>query len=205
MNPLLWIALLLLVGLAMMMLEVFVPSGGVLGFLSVVAMIAAIVTAFVEQGPTLGMVVLATTFVAVPVALGMAFRWFPQTPLGRRVLPPPPRAEDVVPDAERRRRLRDLLGRRGAASSDMLPGGSVEIDGQPFNAGSEGGPIFRGTAVEAVGVEGAALVVRGCAGGPPVPAGVGLSPTLEAFDYDDLRGNSAAPQRLDSGPPPKQA
>jgi hypothetical protein len=85
MNPLLWIALLLLVGLAMMVLEVFVPSGGVLGFLSVVAMIAAIVTAFVEQGATLGMAVLATTFVAVPAALGMAFRWFPQTPLGRRV------------------------------------------------------------------------------------------------------------------------
>jgi hypothetical protein len=135
----------------------------------------------------------------------MAFRWFPQTPLGRRVLPPPPRAEDVVPDAARRRRLRDLLGRRGAASSDLLPWGSVEIDGQPFDAVSDGGPIASGTAVEAVGVQGAALVVRGCAGGPSAPAGVGLSPALEAFDYDDLRGNSAVVHPLDSGPHPKQA
>jgi hypothetical protein len=205
MNPLLWIALLLLVGLVMMMLEVFVPSGGVLGFLSVVALIAAVVTAFVEQGATLGMVVLATTFVAVPVVLGLAFRWFPQTPLGRRVLPQPPRAEDVVPDADRRRRLRDLVGQHGSTSSDLLPWGGVEIDGRPFDAVSEGGPIARSAAVEVVGVQGAALVVRGCAGGPPAPADAGLSPTLEAFDYDDLPGNSTATHRLDSGPPPKQA
>jgi len=205
MNPLLWIALLLLVGLAMMVLEVFVPSGGVLGFLSVVAMIAAIVSAFVEQGPTLGMAVLALAFVAAPLALGLAFSWFPHTPLGRRVLPPPPRPEDVVPDASRRRRLRDLLGQRGRASSDLLPWGGVEIDGLPFDAVSEGGPIACGATVEAVGVQGAALVVRGCPGGPPAPAAAGLSPTLEAFDFDDLRGNSGTPRRLDSGPPPKQA
>lgn len=208
MNPLLWIALLLLVGLATMVLEVFVPSGGVLGFLSVAALVAAIVMAFVERGPAVGMAVLGATVVAVPLALGLAFRWFPLTPLGRRVLPPPPRPEDVVPDAARRRRLRDLVGRRGAASSDLLPWGSVEIDGRPFDAVSDGGPIARGAAVEAVAVQGAALVVRGCAAaaaGPAAPAGAGLSPTLEAFDYDDLRGKSPGSSHLDSSPSPKQS
>ena len=36
MDPLVWSIILLVVGLLLVMLEVFVPSGGVLGFLSVV-------------------------------------------------------------------------------------------------------------------------------------------------------------------------
>ena len=88
MHSLLWVASLLLIGLAVMVLEVFVPSGGVLGFLSVTAIVAAIVMAFLEQGPAFGMAVLAVAFVAVPAVLALALRWFPETPLGRRVLPP---------------------------------------------------------------------------------------------------------------------
>ena len=55
--------------------------------------------------------VLAVAVVAVPSVLAVAFRWFPETPLGRRVLPPPPDAADVLPDPQRRRRARDLIGR----------------------------------------------------------------------------------------------
>lgn len=90
MDALVWIVALLVVGLAVLVLEVFLPSGGVLGFLSVLAIGAAIVMAFVEQGAALGLTVLAISFVAVPAVLALAFRWFPDTPLGRRVLPPPP-------------------------------------------------------------------------------------------------------------------
>ena len=54
MSPLVWIALLVVVGLMLILLEVFVPSGGVLGMLSVVALGAGIVTAFVEKGAGVG-------------------------------------------------------------------------------------------------------------------------------------------------------
>jgi membrane-bound ClpP family serine protease len=227
MTVLAWIAALLLVGLAMMVLEVFVPSGGVLGFLSVVAVVAAVATAFVEQGPWLGMAVLAVACFAVPLALGFAFRLFPETPLGRRVLPPPPRPTDVVPDADRRLMLRGLVGRTGRATSDLLPWGSVMIDDGEHDAVSEGGPIAAGTEVEAVGVQAVAVVVRPAAvraarphadlppaleaaprAAPPVPRH--LEESLEAFDFDALdhgrRGeNQAATGKLDSPPPPKQA
>jgi membrane-bound ClpP family serine protease len=91
MTPLMWVAALVVVGLVALALEVFVPSGGVLGFLSVVALVAGVALAFVEQGPWFGTAVLAVTCLAVPLVLGVAFRVFPETPLGRRVLPPPPR------------------------------------------------------------------------------------------------------------------
>lgn len=201
MTALVWVILLLVVGLAVMVLEVFLPSGGILGFLSLTAIVAAIATAFLELGSTAGLVVLAVATVVVPAVLALAFRWFPETPLGRRVLPPPPDPADVAPAAARRRELEKLVGRGGHAVSEMLPWGVVAIDGLHVEALSDGGPIARGAAVEAVGLQGRDLVVTSVrvreAAGPvqsePAPAGPGgstaadrLSPTLETFEFERL-------------------
>jgi membrane-bound ClpP family serine protease len=210
MDALVWIVALLVVGLAVLVLEVFIPSGGVLGFLSVLAIGAAIVMAFLEQGAAVGLAVLAISFVAVPAVLSLAFRWFPDTPLGRRVLPPPPGADDVLPAAEYRRRLRDHVGRRGHVTRELMPWGEVTIDGLVCDALSESGPIAAGAEVEAVAVEGRGLVVRSRAGTPPptkplpvephpagptvepssaeqpAQAGPLLSKTLEEFDFEQL-------------------
>jgi membrane-bound ClpP family serine protease len=209
MTPLAWVAVLLLVGLVALALEVFVPSGGVLGFLSVVALIAGVALAFIEQGPWFGMAVLAVTCLAVPVVLGLAFQVFPHTPLGRRVLPPPPRPDEVVPDADRRAALRGLVGHTGLATTDLLPWGGVAIDGVGHEAVSEGGPIARGAAVEVVGTQAAALVVRAAAApaarpaapAPPEPTAVprDLETALESFDFDALDLGSAPKTALDPG------
>lgn len=218
MTPLAWVAALVIVGLVALALEVFVPSGGVLGFLSIVALIAGVALAFIEQGPWVGMTVLAGTCLAVPAVLGLAFRVFPETPLGRRVLPPPPRPEEVVPDADRRAVLRALVGRRGRTMSDLLPWGGVEIDGGSYEAVSEGGPIARGVAVEVVGTQATALVVRGAMESPArsaPPSGPSAVPrdleeALEAFDFDALdqgpaAKNSPQPGKLDSPETPNKA
>lgn len=200
MNPLVWIVALLLVGLAVMVLEVFVPSGGVLGFLSVLSIAAAVVMAFMEQGPAVGLGVLAVAFVAVPAVLSFAFRWFPETPLGRRVLPPPPAADDVLPAADHRRRLRSLVGGSGRVTRELVPWGEVTIDGLACDALSEGGPVAEGVEIEAVRVEGRGLLVRPRAVLPPAAAsrqapappeqpaqsGPLLSKTLEEFDFEQL-------------------
>jgi len=202
MTALVWIVALFLVGLAVMVLEVFVPSGGVLGFLSVLAIGAAIVTAFVEQGPTFGAAVTGLAFVVVPAVLAAAFRVFPETPLGRRVLPPPPGADDVQPRAGRRRHLESLVGRRGRVTGELVPWGTVEIDGVACDARSDAGPIAVGTAVQAVAADAAALVVRPLAAvaaavdpagpgpsraeQPDQPAADGRSRTLEEFEFEDL-------------------
>jgi membrane-bound ClpP family serine protease len=209
MNAVVWIALMLVVGLGVMALEVFVPSGGILGVTSALALVAAVAIAFVELGPAVGLGVLALVVVAVPAVLALAVRWFPETPLGRRVIPPPPEGDDVLPGAERRRRVRELVGRSGRAVGPLLPWGSVEFDGQAIDGLSESGPIEAGTDVEVVAVQGAAVVVRRLeprAGPlaaapeapaapaepspserPAAPAGLGgLSPTLETFDFDRL-------------------
>ena len=217
MTPLAWVAALVIVGLVALALEVFVPSGGVLGFLSVIALIAGVALAFIEQGPWFGMTVLAGTCLAVPAVLAAAFRVFPETPLGRRVLPPPPRAEEVVPDADRRAVLRALVGRPGLTTSDLLPWGEVVIDGVCHEAVSEGGPIARGVAVEVVGTQATALVVRTAAESPPAPPAMApaavprdLEEALETFDFDAFKEglapkSSSQPGKLDSPKTPNKA
>lgn len=219
MSPLVWILLLVSLGLTLVLLEVFVPSGGVLGLLAVIALGAGIVTAFVEQGALVGMGVLAGTLGAVPVVLMLAFRWFPATPLGRRVLPPPPTGDELLPDASLRQRLRGLVGRRGRTADELVPWGGVEIEGELFEAVSEGGPIAAGVPVEVVAVQSRAVVVRVATVVPPVvtpaaepdaasaaePTAPRLSSVLEDFDFEELRQNTGSAELLDPPPPANKA
>jgi membrane-bound ClpP family serine protease len=201
MSPVVWVAALFLVGIGVIVLEVFVPSGGVLGFVSVAAIIAAIATAFLELGVGAGTAMIALSVVVVPVILALAFRWFPETPLGRRVLPAPPEPADVVPDAPRRRRARDLVGQRGRTTSDLLPWGTVEVGSESLDGVSEGGPIDAGSEIIVVAAQGAAVVVRPDPVAavskrraepmaepekPAAPEAPRLSPTLENFTFESF-------------------
>ena len=201
MSPVVWVAALFLVGIGVMILEVFVPSGGVLAFVSLAAIIAAIATAFLELGVGAGTAMIALSVVVVPVILGLAFRWFPETPLGRRVLPAPPEPADVVPDAPRRRRARDLVGQCGRTTSDLLPWGTVEVGSESLEGVSEGGPIDAGSEIIVVAAQGAAVVVRPAPVAaapkrvaepvaepekPAAPEAPRLSPTLENFTFESF-------------------
>ncbi len=206
MNPYVWVFGLLVIGLLVMVLEVFIPSGGLLGFVSIAAIVAAVATAFAEQGVGAGLLVLAVTAVAVPATLAIAFHLFPATPLGRRILPAPPEAAELVPAAAERLHARELIGRRGIVISELLPWGQAEIDGERLEAVSQSGPIAAGTTVDVVGTEGRALVVRQAREGPqlrafPEPTNTSAarpvppqrpetadprSITLEEFEFDDL-------------------
>ena len=96
MDPLVWAGLLLLVGLALIMTEVFVPSGGVLGVLALSSIVVAIVLAFWQSGVTAGFMFVLVSLIAVPTILFFAFQWLPETPIGRRLIPEAPSATERV-------------------------------------------------------------------------------------------------------------
>lgn len=160
MDPLVWSALLLLVGLTLVVVEVFIPSGGVLGFLSISALVAGVVMAFYHRGAETGFLFLGITAVAVPVALAMAFRWWPHTPMGRRLLLDVPDAEEVLPDSPQRRFLREMVGKIGVAKTLMLPSGAIVVEGHTIDALSEGMSIEAGQRVRVLEVRGNRVLVR---------------------------------------------
>lgn len=190
MNGIVWAVVLLVIGLAVMMLEVFLPSGGVLGFVSVVAIVSAIVTAFVQQGVLAGFVMLGMSIGLVPTVLVVAFRWFPATPLGRRVLPPPPEPSDVLPQQAARDAAKAAVGLVGTVVDELVPWGRVLVADRLHEAMSEGGVVAAGTPIEVIGTQGTSLVVRRREAtqrpNKPVEPAAIRSETLEAFDFDSL-------------------
>ena len=184
-DPLIWAAILLLIGLSLVVLEVFVPSGGVIGFLSVVSVLSAVALAF-YRGPGYGLSFLGAAVIAVPIVLATALRWWPDTPMGRRVLLEAPTSEEVLPESDQRRSLKMLVGRIGEAKSLMLPSGSVLIDGRMVDALSEGVAIEKGQWVQVVEVRGTRVVVRPTdqAPAPPAPADETLAQPIESLGLD---------------------
>jgi membrane-bound ClpP family serine protease len=165
-----WAILLLLIGLSLVVLEVFIPSGGIIGILSAVAMIAALVMAFQESsttGPMVGFVFAAVTVFAVPTLIAVAFKFWPRTPMGKAFLGDLPTDADVLPEDPRRA----LLGRVGVARTKMLPSGAVEVDGQMIDAVTQGQAIEPGTYVVVIEVRANRVVVR--------PAGKDQRPSHE--------------------------
>jgi membrane-bound serine protease (ClpP class) len=154
-DPIAWSILLMVAGCALVVLEVFIPSGGIIGTISAVCVVASILIAFQESAMT-GVAFTATAVVAVPTVLALAFKYWPMTPMGKSFLGQLPTDEEVLPEDPRR----GLLGRVGVARSKMLPSGAVEIDGQMVDAVTQGQAIEPGTYVTVIEVRANRVVVR---------------------------------------------
>ncbi len=150
-----WATLLLLLGCGLVVLEVFLPSGGILSFLSAVVIIASLVMAFLTDFST-GLTFLLITVFAVPSAIAFAFKVWPLTPMGKAFLGELPTTAQMIPEDTRKA----LVGRAGIAKSKMLPSGSVLIDGKFVDAVSQGSAIDKGQAVVVVEVRANRVVVR---------------------------------------------
>jgi membrane-bound ClpP family serine protease len=187
MDPLVWSVLLLFIGLALVCVEVFIPSGGILGFLSIASLMSGIILAFYHRGPEVGFLFLVATGVAVPTALVLAFRYWPKTPMGRRLLLGVPSGEEVRPDSPKRQQLRQLVGKIGVAKSLMMPSGAVLIDGATIDALSEGMSIEPGQRIQVIEVRGTRVLVRTVdAGKSPQSSDDVLSQPIESLGLDSL-------------------
>lgn len=159
MESWIWPVLLILVGLALGVLELFFISHGVLSFLAVLALVGAVVTGFMHS-PVMGQIVLGVSLVGVPTFVGLAIYIWPRTPIGRRVMLQPVTEEQVMPDSPQLRSLRGLVGEVGIAKSSLLPAGVISINNRSYDATSEGPPIEKGEPVRVVSVQGMWVTVR---------------------------------------------
>ena len=159
MDTWVWSVLMLLVALIIVAIELFVPSGGLLGVLSAMAVCASLVLAFMTS-IKFGMIMLTVSCFLIPIVIMSGLHWWPHTPIGRRILIRPPTRDEVVPDLEEERHLRSLIGKRGVAKSKMLPSGIVEIEGQTYDANSDGAAIDPEQPIEVIGETMRRLQVR---------------------------------------------
>jgi membrane-bound serine protease (ClpP class) len=143
---------LLLFGVALMILDAFTPTNGILTFGGVVALLVGSFTLFDIEDPAIGL-----SWVTVVGTVGVV------TALSLFVVSKGLLAQRRAPATG----LTALVGRRGRAATDLAPEGQVRIRGETWNAAAVGAPVRRGEAVLVVRVEDRRLLVERVENPPP--------------------------------------
>jgi len=146
-----WALLLLALGLFVIVMELFIPSAGILGFLAGGLILAAIIVGFLD-GLNSGAIILLMTVIALPVLFYSMVKVWPHTPLGKRILLKDLKPEDVLPNSSHYQKTVGLLGQLGVAKTKMLPSGTVLINGEKYDAISDGFAVEAGDPVKVVAV-----------------------------------------------------
>jgi membrane-bound ClpP family serine protease len=167
---LLWGFILLGIAVFLLLLELFVPSGGMIGLLCGVAAIASVV-AFYRADPWYGLLAALTYIVVTPFLLVFIYKLWLHSPMARSIIlgakdEPPAESDEQVQDLTERRRqerfakLRQLIGADGVSVTPLRPVGVVKINNERIDALAEHGIIPENTAVTVVDVYDNQIKVR---------------------------------------------
>ena len=155
--------LMLVVGLGLLVAEVFIPSGGVISVMALVALAGSGVFAWQawwEANPAYFWAYVGSTVALVPLTFGVAFYFLPKTSWGRRILLEAPDLSELVPYRKEDEQFERLLGKYGRTLTMLNPGGLVLVEGQRVHAESQGLLIDPGEEIVVVARKGNRVVVR---------------------------------------------
>ncbi len=155
--------LLLIVGLAILAAEIFVPSGGLLGVITFFSLTVSLIFAYRAwwiPHPNIFIAFCMLLLLLVPTVVGWGFYMLPRTSFGKRVLLEAPQAENLTPFSKESSRVEKLVGRFGSALTMLNPGGLVNVDGERLHAMSEGLSVEPGQSIQVIDVRGTRVVVR---------------------------------------------
>jgi len=149
---------LLFLGFALVVAEIFFPSLGVLSLMAGAALIGAVVAGFhVTTG--FGISILVIAIFGVPVALFVAFKLFPRTPLGRRMVALGSQWKKEERAAVEHAAAR-FVGDVGRAYSPLRPTGIAMFNGERLDVVTRGEHIEPNTPVRAIRFVANRLVVE---------------------------------------------
>jgi len=157
-SDLFWPTVFLGLALLFLCLEVFLPSGGLVGVVALVCLGLGLWNAF-QTSLRLGLIFVLVDFVAVPVTVVAALRLWVRSPLGRGFALAPPRPDEIeVSHGEHA--AEDLVGSVGRAMTPLHPCGHVLVGGRRHDGMAESGLIAQGARVRVVRARSGRLVVR---------------------------------------------
>lgn len=146
--------LLILIGLALLIVDIFVPSFGILTVLALAAFLVAITLAF-GVSSTAGFGTLVFVLIALPI-LGVAWYYT----IGKRLSLQAPPADETLAHSPVHLELEQLRGRYGRTISALRPSGTTEFDGRRIDTLSEGNLIEPGKWVQCIDVRAGRVIVR---------------------------------------------
>jgi membrane-bound ClpP family serine protease len=155
-----WSLLCFLIALTLFGVEIFVPSGGMLGILAIIAAIGGIVFLF-QINTTLGLIGSIVCIASIPVLIMVAMKLMPSTPIGRLLIFKEPQSSDndessnedadpTSPSTENK--PHQLINKIGIAQTDLRPVGVCRIDGHKEPCSAVTGLISAGTTIKVVAI-----------------------------------------------------
>jgi membrane-bound serine protease (ClpP class) len=143
---------------ALIVAEVFVPSGGLISLGALACIIGGIAIFFIHS-TTAGWIGVIIAVIMIPTILIIAYRIFPKTRFGKSVTLTPPQREagDAIADTEK---LKELLGAVGQVLTPLRPVGICDFSGQRVECVAESGYVNKGKKVKVVRVQSTQLTVR---------------------------------------------
>ena len=152
-------AILFVASVLLMMAELFIPAHGLLVVLSCGLAVAGLVACFMVS-PLVGVLGVAVVLCVAPVALYFAVRYYPQSPVGRRIVLRQPEPGSIKGLESETSELAAMTGQKGIAISTLRPAGTCDFSGRRIACVSEGSVISAGALVVVIGVSGMQLLVR---------------------------------------------
>ena len=143
---------------ALIIAEIFVPSGGLISLCALACLIGGAVI-FFHYSTIAGWIGIGIATVMIPTVLVFAYRIFPKTRFGKSVtLTPPERQQgDAIPDTSE---LKELLGKVGIVLTPLRPVGMCDFAGQRVECVAESGYVEKDKKVKVINVESTQLTVR---------------------------------------------
>ena len=143
---------------ALIVAEVFVPSGGLISIVALACLIGGVVI-FFDQSTTAGWTGIGIAAIMIPSVLVVAYKMFPKTRFGKSVTLTPPEREqgDAIPDTHE---LKELLGAVGVVLTPLRPVGMCDFSGHRVECVAESGYVDKGNKIKVIDVESTQLTVR---------------------------------------------
>lgn len=147
--------LLQLAGVAVVIAEIIIPSGGLISLVALGIFAYSLYLVFANVSTAAGMAFLAADIVLVPLLVLAGVKLMARSPVTlRRKLSREEGVQSQDPG------LAAWLGREGSAATDLRPAGIALIDGRRVDVLTRGDYIEEGTPVVVTAVTGNQVVVR---------------------------------------------
>jgi len=161
-TMLLWGLVLLGVAVLLGILELFLPSGGLIAVTAGIAALAGVVFLF-RYDPTWGVIGLIGVLVFGPIGFFVGLNVWTKTPIGRRFIGEPSEAEEQARLEQEQRQADErlaLVGLEGETITPLHPVGLVQIGDRRYDAHAETSMIEMGQRVRVSSVDGMHIKVR---------------------------------------------
>lgn len=156
--------LLLALGLALLVAEIFIPSGGMISVGSVLCFVIGTWCAWQAWGSseqrTYFWIFIGAMVFLLPVVVSGTLYILPRTSMGKQILLEAPSPEELTPFAIEQQHLAQMVGRKGKTLTLLNPGGLVLVNGERLHCESQGIMVDPNVIVDVVAVRGNRLVVR---------------------------------------------